>query len=73
MRDTRHDIVGGEQGRAPGDEVGDRAALTRAFEDLIDNEGDGLRVIEGQALRLVLAGELGGDIDRQPFHFSWRE
>ena len=69
--DAGHHVVGGEQRRAPGNEVGHRAAFARAFQDLVDDIGDGLWVIERQALRLVLSRKLGGDIDRQPFHFRW--
>ena len=36
--DAGHHVVGGEQRRAAGDQVGHRAAFARAFQDLVDDD-----------------------------------
>ncbi len=62
-RDTRHDVVGGEQLGAEGDQVCDRASVAGALEDFVADQGDRLGVVELDAPGAALARQLGGAED----------
>ena len=59
-----------EDGRAERDQLGHRAALARALEDLVRDDGGGLRVVELQALGPSFPRQLGRRVDGQPFQFG---
>src|ERR1700730_12941720 len=45
VRDAGHDVVSGQECRSPGNEIGNRASLARAFQDLIGNVRDSLWIV----------------------------
>lgn len=65
-----HDVPGGEDGRAPSDQVGDAAPVARALQDLVGDDGDGLRVIQPEAARAALSRQFRRREDGQPFEFG---
>jgi len=70
LGNTLHHIGELEDGRAVAHHVGDRPAIAGAFDDLVGDDRDRLRIIQFQPARLTAPGQVGGRDDEQLFAFA---
>ena len=69
LGDAGHDVVGGEDGSTLLDQLGHRAPVARALQDLVADQRHGLGVVERAAPRAAAARKLGGGEDGEPLGF----